>query len=416
MKKKILIIVYYWPPSGGAGVQRWLKFVKYLPQFDWEPTVVTTKKGDYPVIDESLLLEVPEKVRVVQTKTPSFLKLFNKTSDDSLPYGSLEYGENDSFIKKIAIWFRRNIIVPDARKLWNKYAYRSAKKLIELNDYQAVVTSGPPHSTHLVGLKLKKKYKINWIVDFRDPWTNIDYLKNIKRLKLTDKYDLKLERKVKNNCDKLMAVNDQIIAELNVEEKSVVITNGYDEDDFKNLKREDSSTLNINYFGNITIERNPLILLKAINMLLKEKKCEISLNFWGMITKEIKDKLAEHDVYEIVRIHSYLPHSEILQKMLHSSILLLIINNVPGNVGITTGKIFEYLGAKRPILGIGPTDGEAAKLIKNASSGKMFEYDNMLGIKNFINNILNNNEGFDFSEVEQFSRKALTKELIDNLK
>ena len=179
--KKVLVIVYYWPPSGGAGVQRWLKFVKYLPESGWQPTVITTTKGDYPAIDESLCKEVPNGIKVIQTQTPTFGKLFKKINGkiSDVPYGSLEKGSNDSAMKKFFIWFRLNLVIPDARTLWNKYAYKTASKELLTNKYDAVITSGPPHSTHLVGLKLKKKYNIKWTADFRDPWTKIDYLEKV---------------------------------------------------------------------------------------------------------------------------------------------------------------------------------------------------------------------------------------------
>ena len=174
--KKVLVIVYYWPPSGGAGVQRWLKFVKYLPLFGWQPTVITTYNGDYPAIDESLLTEVPARVKVIRTKTPTFGGLFKKGTEENVPYGSLESKPDDSVFKKIAIWIRLNLIVPDARKVWNKYALQAATNELRINKYNAVITSGPPHSTHLVGLKLKQIFNMKWLADFRDPWTKIDYL------------------------------------------------------------------------------------------------------------------------------------------------------------------------------------------------------------------------------------------------
>lgn len=181
---KILIITYYWPPSGGAGVQRWLKFAKYLPQFGVEPIILTTLDGDYPAIDDSLLADVPNNVEVIRSYTPTFKKLFSKQKSKT-PYGSLKIADNDKIFKKLAVWIRLNFVVTDARKIWNKHAVKKAIEILSDKSIDAIITTGPPHSTHLIGSKLKKLYGIRWIADFRDPWCDIDYLNNVKRFGIT---------------------------------------------------------------------------------------------------------------------------------------------------------------------------------------------------------------------------------------
>ena len=420
--KKLLVIVYYWPPCGGAGVQRWLKFVKYLPQFGWMPTVITTKDGDYPVIDESLCEEVPDGIKVVRTKTPTFGKLYRKIngSNSNVPYGSLESNSNDSIIKKISLWFRLNLVVPDARILWNRYAFKAASKELLINKYDAIVTSGPPHSTHLVGLKLKKKFNINWIADFRDPWTKIDYLDKTNRLSITKFVDKKLEDSVIIESDRIITINRKIAEEFNVSDKTHVITNGFDPADFKDIEKNNSKeNFYLNYFGNIVIERDPSSILKAVYSLREKGILNIRINFWGLISDEVKSKIYEIDKNKVVNVQPYIPHNEMLIEMVNSSLLLLMINNVPDNQGIITGKIYEYLAAKVLVLGIGPKDGEAASILQETEAGKIFDYNNIEDISDFIKEKYEDwqiKKTFVAStEINKYNRKYLTEKLAEIL-
>ena len=421
--KKVLVIVYYWPPSGGAGVQRWLKFVKYLPQFGWQPTVITTTNGDYPAFDESLCKEVPAGIKVIRTKTPTFGKLFKRINgkNTDVPYGSLESSENDSLLKKLSLWFRLNLVVPDARKIWNKYAYKAASKELLTNRYNAVVTSGPPHSTHLVGLKLKKKYNIKWIADFRDPWTKIDYLDEYNRWKITQTIDEKYEKKVFDLFNRFIYSNPLIIKNFKKSTKTYFLPNGYDKDDFQILKKvKNLDKFEINYFGIISIERNPLSVLKSVNKIFEEKNNRsIRINIWGNIHQSVKDILISNDKYNIVNIHSYISHKEMVEYLVYSNLLLVVVNNIKSKKGIFPGKIFEYLGSGVEILGIGPEDGDAAKILKETKCGKMFDYDKVDDIANFIETKYQEwKEGKIFSpsiEIEKYSKINQPKQLADIL-
>ena len=399
-------------------MQRWLKFVKYLPQLGWMPTVITTKDGDYPAIDESLLAEVPANVKVIRTKTPTFSRLFRKTGKQSVPYGSLETTVDDSLFKKIAIWVRLNLIIPDARKVWNKYALQAATNELRINKYDAVITSGPPHSTHLIGLILKRKLAIKWLADFRDPWTKINYLEKVNRLTVTRKLDKNLERKVVVGSDLIISINKIIINGLNAANKGFVIPNGFDPSDFAGIQKERSDKFEINYFGNITRERNPAIILKAINQ-INAVQLEIQVNFWGNISDGVKEILLKLDKNKIINFYDYIPHDEMLQKMKNSSLLLLLINNVPNNRGILTGKIYEYLGTEVPILGIGPIDGEATAILQETKAGKMFDYEDQINIAEFIlekYRIWQKGKTVSIStDINKFSRKEQAVELTEIL-
>ncbi len=421
--KKVLVIVYYWPPSGGAGVQRWLKFVKYLPEYGWLPTVITTTNGDYPAIDESLCKEVPTGIKIIRTKTPTFGKLFKKINgkNSDVPYGSLESSSKDPLLKKLSFWFRLNLVVPDARKVWNKYAYRAASKELLTNKYDAVVTSGPPHSTHLVGLKLKKKYNIKWIADFRDPWTKIDYLDEYNRWKIIQTIDEKYEKKVYDLCNRFIYSNPLIIKNFKKSTKTYFLPNGFDKDDFKILKTvKNLDKFEINYFGIISIERNPLSVLKSVNKIFEEKNNRnIRINIWGNIHQSVKDILISNDKYNIVNIHSYIPHKEMVEYLVNSNLLLVVVNKIKSKKGVFPGKIFEYLGSGVEILGIGPEDGDAAKILKETKCGKMFDYDKVDDIANFIETKYQEwKEGKIFSpsiEIEKYSKINQTKQLADIL-
>ena len=420
--KKILIITYYFPPSGGSGVQRWLKFVKYLPEFGWEPTVITTKDGDYPSIDRSLLEDIPKNIKIIRTKTPTFGNVFHKMNkkNSEIPYGSLESSSEDSLIKKISIWFRLNLVIPDARKIWNKYAFKAAKEELLSHKYDFIVTTGPPHSTHLVGLKLKHKFNIKWIADLRDPWTKMGYLKNVRRWKITERSDQILEQKVIKKCDLLFVAHQKILDDFGNEEKMHLLTNGFDHEDFENIQKEkEQNNFCINYFGTISLEANPISILKAVNELFDKGNKNIRLNFRGKIDHKVKQILQKEDRNDLVKFHSYTSHKKTIKKMINSSLLLLMVNNVPNNKGIIPGKIFEYIGSQIPIVAVGPKEGEVAKILEETNSGKIFTYHEIEDIKKYIESKLDNwKNKKEISKNQNFlkySRKNLTEKLVSIL-
>ena len=407
---KILIITYYWPPSGGAGVQRWLKFTKYLPENGIEPIVITTKDGDYPAIDSSLEKDIPKDVKIIKTFTPTINKISGKKR--AAPYGSLTTNERDSLKRRLAIWIRLNFIFPDARKIWNGFALNAAEKVLKTDKIDLMITTGPPHSTHLIGLKLKKKYNLPWIADFRDPWCDIDYLKNVKRSFLTEKLDRKLEQNVVQNCDLAISINHDILKKIGAEGKGVIIPNGFDAEDYKEYPYE-SDKFTISYFGHITPEREPDAVINALNKLYEQGIDDISLDFFGNV--DDKERLLSLAKYDFIKFHNYIPHEEVMKKIQQAGILLLVINNRADNLGIITGKIFEYLVSRKPILALGPKDGEANEIIKQTKSGKMFGYTAIDEIADYIADIYKN--GYkSSSDIEKYDRKKITEQLAQNIK
>ncbi|MEA2095302.1 MAG: glycosyltransferase family 4 protein [Candidatus Cloacimonadota bacterium] len=414
--KKLLVIVYYWPPCGGVGVQRWLRFIKYLPQYGWESTVLTTHNGDYPATDESLLKGISDGIKVIRTKTPTFSGLYKKSGESTVPHGSLEINSSDSFFKKTSIWIRLNLVIPDARKIWNKFAYNSARKELLTNKYDAVITTGPPHSTHLIGLRLKKRYNINWIADFRDPWTQMGYLKNVKRLKITSYLDKQLENKVVKSCDAIIAASQKIISSLGCSpDKIHLITNGFDPQDYKEIqKKKIDENFDLNYFGSLPPESNPISVLKAVIQLHKQGYLNIRMNFWGNISEEVKEQLNKLDNSRIVKFHKHTDHNKAIELMSRSSMLLLMINNVKNNEGIITAKIFEYMGSGVTILGVGPTESEPAKILQETGNGKMFQYDKVDEIADHIENVYKlwkQGKETKSKDIEKYSCVNLTKKM-----
>ncbi len=414
--KKLLVIVYYWPPCGGVGVQRWLRFLKYLPRHGWESTVLTTLDGDYPAIDDSLLKDISKELKVIRTKTPTFGGLYKKSGESKVPYGSLEINAADSLFRKVSIWIRLNLVIPDARKIWNRFAYKAARKELLANRYDAVITTGPPHSTHLIGLKLKKNHNINWIADFRDPWTQMGYLKNVKRLKATSYFDKLLENKVVKNSEAIIAASQKIISDLNCSsDKTHLLTNGFDPYDYMEImKKRIDDNFNLNYFGTLPLESNPISVLKAVIQLQEKGITGIKMNFWGNISEEVKEQLNKLDNSGIVKFYQHISHRKAIELMSNSSMLLLLINNVKNNEGIITAKIFEYMGSGITILGVGPKESEPAKILHETGSGKMFQYDEVDKIADHIESVYHlwrKGKETGSKEIDKYSCVNLTREL-----
>ncbi|MGM0551279.1 MAG: glycosyltransferase, partial [Bacteroidota bacterium] len=271
--KRVLILTYYWPPSGGAGVQRWLKFVKYLPQYGVTPVVVTVdpKKASYPVTDVSLNDEVPDEVEVIRTNSFEPLTILGKlVGKKHVPHAGFSNVNTQSVLQRILRFIRGNFFVPDARVGWNGYAYRAAKKVLRQHSFDAVITTGPPHSTHLVGLKLKRKLGVRWIADFRDPWTDIYYYNQLMHLPFVKRHDARLERKVLMEADEILTVGKTLkeLLEAKKQENSVkILTNGFDPKDFEGFTRKKPEIFTITYMGTMAAQYNLQVFIEACQQL-----------------------------------------------------------------------------------------------------------------------------------------------------
>ena len=416
-KKKVLIITYYWPPAGGSGVQRWLKFVKYLRDFDIEPVIYTVDNPGYAINDKSLINEIPNSIETLRQpifEPNSILNFFGtKTNKESAGF----LNPNPNFIGKIIQYIRANYFIPDARKFWIKPSVKFLSNYLEKNPVDVIITTGPPHSLHLIGLHLKKKKDIKWISDFRDPWTEIDYFHKMPLNKKAKKKHHLLEREVLKNSDSVIVVGntmrDQYLKET---DKVVTISNGFDTSDNKEVSHLDIF-FSITHVGMMNADRNPSDLWKILKEICLENpdfKSDLKIRLIGKIAKEVSHDLNIFDS-GITEVVDYVSYAEVKKYQLETQVLLLCINNVPSARGIITGKIFEYLQAKRPILAIGPEDGDAAEILKNTNSGSIFGFENKQKLKQHIlelykdykkNQLIVNSEN-----IEQYHRRELTRKL-----
>jgi glycosyltransferase involved in cell wall biosynthesis len=421
--KKVLIITYYWPPSGGAGVQRWLKFAKYLPEYGWQPIVLTVdpQYASYPQRDETLASEVHPDCLVYTTKSFEFYNLYKIISGKKeVPYGGFANESKEGTLQKVSKFLRGNFLLPDPRKGWNKYALRKAVELILQQKIDTIVTTSPPHSTQLIGLKLKQKLNIHWIADLRDPWTDIYYYNQFRHTNWARKADLKMERTIVESADQLITVSEDVkrlFAEksaLPIAAKTVVIPNGFDEEDFQNSLVTTESKKVITYTGTISETYDVTSLLKALNRLPDQTKNSLLIRFVGKIPSPVADLFRETGIE--VELVGYVDHSKSIEYLLRSDLLLLVIPKVINNRGILTGKFFEYLASGKPVLAIGPVDGDLNHIINETRCGQLFDYADDDGIFQYIRKKLEGTDTMVNSEqIEKYARRQLTARIAELL-
>ena len=406
--KKVLVITYYWPPSGGAGVQRWVKFIKYFKDQNINPFIISVDPdfASYPLIDNSLKNDIPDNTNVYLTKTNEPYSFYKKINNNQTPYAGFANEGRPNFFQKIARFIRGNFFIPDSRKGWNNFAYKKAVEILEKENIDTVITTSPPHSTQLIGLKLKETQNIKWIADLRDPWTDIYYYKSMLHTKWAKQKDLNYEKRVIEKSDKVVVVSDSIKqlllnkSNLVKESKIHIIPNGFDDDDFLVSSKNNNSKFLLSYVGTITKDYPLKSIKKSISIL------NINLEFTGKADEPTKLLLNE-----VASFNNHVKHKESINLLLASDMLLLVIPKISNNKGILTGKLFEYLGARKPILCIGPTDGDAAKIIEECKAGKTFDYSDENGIYDFIETYMSNEFIFENKNYLKYSRRNLTKNL-----
>ena len=421
-KKKVLIITYYWPPAGGSGVQRWLKFSKYLRGFDIEPVIYTIDNPSYPILDKSSESEIPKDLEILKQaifEPNSMLSFFGRNNKKESA-GFLN--PNPTFLGKIVQYIRANYFIPDARKFWIQPSVNFLSNYLENNHIDAIITTGPPHSMHLIGLELKKKLGIKWISDFRDPWTEIDYFQQLPLTKKATKKHQDLEQEVLIKSDMVVVVGETMKEKFLQHTKRIeVLTNGFDTIEDLSTQKLDEK-FSITHVGLMNSDRNPTILWKVLNEISNTNpgfKNDLRIKLIGKIDDAvIQDlKVFDHNTIETI---PYLDHKDVSKYQASSQVLLLSINEVPSAKGIITGKIFEYLQAKRPILAIGPEDGDAAMILKNTNAGTIVGFKNKTALKATILNLYKDyKEGVLFVKsvnIEQYHRKNITSQLAEVIK
>ena len=421
---RVLIVTYYWPPAGGAGVQRWLKFTKYLRNFNIEPVIFTADNAHYPITDASLDKDIPDNIEVI--KCPIFepnnlLSKFRKRKVKSSA-GFLE--ENPSFLSKMLIYIRANYFIPDARMFWIKPSVRIIEGYLAKNRIDAIITTGPPHSLHMIGYRLKKKLGINWIADFRDPWTGIDYFHLLPLTKYAKNKHFRLEDQVFKNADKVIMVSKTSKEKYAEQAKSIeVITNGYDTDEIEVKDVVLDEKFSVSHIGSMNAARNPKVLWKVLAEMCNENeefKDDLQIRLIGKLDEVVIKEEIEPYNFKDIDLIDYIPHQEAKKYQKQSQILLLVVNDTPSAKEIVTGKVFEYMQAKRPIIAIGPEDGDLAAILKETNSGSTFNYNNEKDLKKELQKLYNNyklgNLNVDSFNVEKYHRKQLTEKLSSIIK
>lgn len=427
--KKVLVVTYYWPPSGGAGVQRWLKFVKYMSCYGWEPIVYTPQNAEIPEIDFSLEKEIPKNIQVLKYpiwEPYSWYKRFTgQRQEERIRAGFLAEKAKPKLGEKISVWVRGNFFIPDARKFWVKPSIKYLKEYLNEHPVDAIITTGPPHSMHLIGMKLAKLFSLPWIADFRDPWTNIDFYKELHLTCWADDKHKKLEHRVLKNASSVIVVSKSMAEEFKTifDRTYDVITNGYDESDFTKETKSLDEKFSLAHIGSIPRSRNPFCLWDALASLVNENQRlanDLEIKLVGKMDLSVIDYMKKVGLLKFVNKIDYLPHEEVIEKTKQSRVLLLLINNTPNAKAILTGKFFEYLAAKRPILCVGPINGDVAEIISETKVGEIADFYDIEKMKKVVLHYyeqykLGKLDDVKSSHVEEYSRKELTKKLCNGM-
>lgn len=381
MQKKALIITYYWPPAGGPGVQRWLKFVKYLPEFDVHPYVYIPQNPSYPIVDLTLLDEVPKKATVIRhpiNEPYRLAKFLSRKATKKISSGVIPKKEKQSLVQKLMLYVRGNYFIPDARKAWVNPSVTYLQEYIQKHHIKTIITTGPPHSLHLIGVGLKERMNIKWIADFRDPWTTIGYHKKLKLTNASSKKHNELEKKVLETADCIIVTSENTKKEFEVktQQEVVVITNGYDTHHLPKTHKDDKFTLA--HIGSLLSERNPKNLWLILQELINENgefEARFQLKLIGVVSDDVLNDIYSYGLKDYVHIVGYITHNEALMQQRNSQLLLLVEIDSEDTKAIIPGKLFEYLVSETPILAIGPKASDVERIIQSTNTGSYFYYD-----------------------------------------
>ena len=421
----VLIITYYWPPAGGPGVQRWLKFVKYLPEFGIQPIVYIPENPTYPIVDEALVKEVSDTAIILKHKIlePYQLASFlSKNKTKKISSGIIPNQKKQSFLEKVFLLIRGNLFIPDARVYWVKPSVSFLEKFISENNIDTIITSGPPHSLHLIGLKLKQKLGVKWFADFRDPWTTIGYHKALRLSNYAANRHKMLERKVLNTADTIIVTSNTTKKEFEAITKKpiTVITNGYDTENIAKQALDTKFTLA--HIGSFLSERNPNILWESLVELVQEIpyfKNHLEIKLIGAVSQEVLETINEFGLNPYLNNLGYVSHSEAIAHQRKSQVLLLIEINSEDTKSIIPGKLFEYMVSGRPIIAIGPNGSAFAEIITTTNTGVFFDYSEKMKLKSvlldFYNQFLEGKLQSNAVGLQHYSRKNLTQKLAQLL-
>ena len=424
--KRVLIVTYYWPPSGGSGVQRWVKFAKYLPSEGWQPVIYTPENPDLTAVDKTLGTEIPPEAEVIRRPINEpykyYRRLVGRKDDTEKTVTPISSGKK-TLMQKISLFVRGNCFVPDPRVWWVRPSVRFLKNYLKEHPVDAIITTGPPQSMHLIGEKLHKATGIPWIPDFRDPWTRMYYLKHLPLTGPVWKKHLRMEQGVLDNATRVLTVTPLVQEDYAKRTATPVemITNGYDDVDFGGGAGPDGF-FNITHTGLFAADGNPFGLWKVLGEKAAadpEFASRLRLRLVGKVDTEVLAAIDGAGLSgNVVRL-GYLDHPGAVREQKAATILILPLRNDPDYAIILPGKLFEYLASRRPILGIGQEDGAMARVVADCRAGGVFDWDNLQGIKDFVDKswtaFLSGGVPAVDGNIEQYSRRNLTRQLASLL-
>ena len=424
--KKVLIISYYWPPSGGAGVQRWLKFVKYLPQYGWKPIVIVPENPEYPVLDATLAEDIPEEAEIIKLPIWEpygvFKKLTGRKKEEKVNNGLLFDEREQSFTEKMSLWIRGNFLIPDPRLFWVTPSVKRLKKLIPTINPDMMITTGTPHSVHLIGRRLKHNFPaLPWLADLRDPWSTLDMLDQFYSSRWAKSRQQSLENSALRTADVVTTVSPTWTDELQQTISTHVhcITNGFDRDDFNAEKtsKVQNGDFIISHVGIINSYRNPEPLWSALEELsdeIPEFAEKLKLQIIGITDAGLGKTLDKFPlIKERTTVKGYIPHKQVVEQYQKSACLLLLLNNTRNSKGHIPGKFFEYVASGKPILAISPEDSDVAAIIRENNFGYACPFDEKTKIKHSLLQIFQQKkQPSNKKTVDLFSRENLTKKLV----
>lgn len=433
--KRVLYIAYYWPPSGGIGILRNVKFVKYLKKNGWEPIVFAPKNASYPIIDNSTEKDLFNNIEKIEVPIFEPYSLFNllkgKKPKEQISDVFLVNNKTDSFTHKLGLWIRANFFIPDARFLWINPSVKFLRKYLQTAPVDIIISSGPPHSVHLIAQKISNEFNIPWLCDWQDPWTEIDYFDKFKLTNSSRKKHIELEQSVLYDADTLVTVSKSWCKDMErLSGKKVhYLPLGFDEDDFKNIEQNKVKKFTISHFGMLGIDRNPVDFWKAISEVLieiSEFKNHLQIHLAGSVDVSVFKALDDLGLTSFLVYDKYINKSELFDYLVNSEINLVLINKPEEGInynskGRIPAKIFECIGAGKPILAIGPIDSDVAEILKETEQGEICNYNDFVFmkqvIKNWYVNYLNNKPSVNTKNANYYSYSSLVhilEELLNN--
>ena len=425
--KRVLIISYYWPPTGGSGVQRWVKFAKYLPSEGWQPVIYTPENPEQLAVDESLGAEVPEAAEIVKTRIlepyEMYKKLLRKSghSKEAVEVNPVN-AQNKSFLQKVAMWVRGNLFRPDPRCLWIGPSVRFLKNYLKEHPVDLIVSTGPPQSMHMIGRRLALETGLPWIADFRDPWTKIFYFKHLSMTKATKRWHERMEKKVLDDATCVVAVSPLVQQEFQAMTQTPVelITNGFDEGDFASEKCLEANggpeqPFIITHTGLFAADGNPTVLWEVLSEKCsksEEFRKALKINLIGKTDEQIINAITEAGLAENLNNLGYQPHARAIDEQRKASLLILPLRKEPEYKAVLPGKLFEYLASWRPVLGIGQPDGAMSMILNNTKTGIVLDWEDRKSIARYIDlcweKHLAGQLTVENADISQFTRRNLT--------